>query len=84
MRLLPRSREGRIAFGAVAVVVAVNLVTVVVDAVLPSPDGPPSSSFATSPQGVAAWAELLDRSGSEVRGCASGRPTTRCPPRGRS
>jgi Domain of unknown function (DUF4350) len=67
VRLLPRSREGRFAFGAVAVVVAVNLVTVGVDAVLPSPEGPPSSSFATAPQGIAAWAELLERSGTEVR-----------------
>ena len=67
MRLLPRSREGRFAFGAVAVVVAVNLVTVAIDAFLPSPDGPPSSSFATAPRGMAAWAELLDRSGTEVR-----------------
>ena len=67
MKLLPESREGRLAFGAVAVVVAVNLVTVAVDAFLPSPEGPRSSSFATSPQGMAAWAELLDRSGTEVR-----------------
>ena len=67
MRLLPTSREGRFAFGAVAVVVAVNLVTVAVDAFLPSPEGPRSSSFATSPQGMAAWAELLERSGVEVR-----------------
>jgi len=67
VRLLPRSREGRFAFGAVAVVVAINLVTVAIDAFLPSPDGPPSSSFATAPRGLAAWAELLDRSGTEVR-----------------
>jgi hypothetical protein len=67
VRLLPRSREGRLAFGAVAVVVAVNLVTVAVDAFLPSPGGPASSSFATAPRGMAAWAELLDRSGAEVR-----------------
>ena len=51
MKLLPRSREGRFAFGAVAVVVAVNLVTVAIDAFLPSPEGPPSSSFATAPRG---------------------------------
>jgi Domain of unknown function (DUF4350) len=53
--------------GALAVVVAVNLLTVVVDAFLPSPEGPPSSSFATAPQGAAAWAELVRRSGDEVR-----------------
>jgi hypothetical protein len=67
VRLVPRSREGRLAFGAMAVVVAVNLVTVAVDAFLPSPEGPRSSSFATAPQGMAAWAELLERSGAEVR-----------------
>lgn len=67
MRLLPRTSEGRLAFGAVAVVVAVNAVTLGVDAFLPSPKGPPSSSFATSPEGMAAWAELVRRSGREVR-----------------
>ena len=66
-RLLPKSREGRLVLGALAVVVAVNLVTVVVDAFLPSPEGPRSSSFATSPEGAAAWAELVRRSGGEVR-----------------
>jgi Domain of unknown function (DUF4350) len=67
LKLLPRSREARIAIAIAAVVVGVNLVTVVVDAVIPSPEGPPSSSFATSPEGAAAWAELVRRSGGEVR-----------------
>lgn len=68
MRLLPESREARLALGAVAVVVAVNAVTLAVDAFIPSPEGPRSSSFATSPQGLAAWAELIGRrSGREVR-----------------
>jgi hypothetical protein len=67
VRLLPKSREGLIALAIVAVVVGVNLVTVVVDSVIPSPDGPRSSSFATSRQGVAAWADLIRRSGVEVR-----------------
>jgi hypothetical protein len=67
VRLLPRTREGRLAFGAVAVVVGVNAITLGVDAFLPSPEGPPSSSFATSPEGMAAWAELVRRSGGEVR-----------------
>jgi hypothetical protein len=61
------SREVRIAIAIIAVVVGVNLVTVVVDAVIPSPSGPASSSFATSPEGAAAWAELIRRSGGEVR-----------------
>jgi hypothetical protein len=61
------SREVRIAVAIVAVIVGVNLVTVLVDSVIPSPDGPRSSSFATSRQGVAAWADLIRRSGVEVR-----------------
>ena len=64
---LPKSREARLALGAVAVVVGVNAITLGVDAFLPSPDGPPSSSFATSPRGMAAWAELARREGREVR-----------------
>jgi hypothetical protein len=67
MRLLPRSNEARIALGIVAVLVGLNIVAVLVDAVAPSPEGPRSSSFATSPQGLAAWAELARRSGREVR-----------------
>ena len=67
MRLLPKSRDARSAIVIVAVVVGVNLVTVVVDSVIPSPDGPRSSSFATSPEGAAAWADLIRRSGGEVR-----------------
>ncbi len=67
MTLLPKSREARIGLAIAAVVVGVNLVTVVVDSVIPSPGGPPSSSFATSPEGVAAWAGLVRRSGGEVR-----------------
>jgi hypothetical protein len=66
VRLLPKSREARIALAIVTVIVGVNLVTVIVDSVIPSPDGPRSSSFATSRQGVAAWADLARRSGIEV------------------
>jgi hypothetical protein len=67
VRLVPRSREGRLAAGAVGVIVGVFVITAAVDALLPSPEGPRSSSFATSPQGMAAWADLLERSGIEVR-----------------
>jgi Domain of unknown function (DUF4350) len=66
MSVLPRSSEARIALGIVAVLVGLNLVAVLVDALAPSPEGPRSSSFATSPQGLAAWAELARRSGHEV------------------
>jgi len=67
MKLLPRSNEARIVLGIVAVLVGLNLVAILVDAITPSPEGPPSSSFATAPRGVAAWAELARRSGREVR-----------------
>jgi hypothetical protein len=67
MRWLPRTLEGRLALGVVVVVVGFNLVALVVDALVPSPDGPRSSSFATAPEGVAAWADLARASGREVR-----------------
>ena len=66
-KLLPQSTEARFVLGIVVVVVAVNVLTVVIDAAIPSPEGPRSSSFATAPEGAAAWAELVRRSGREVR-----------------
>ena len=44
---------------------AVNLLAYAVDALVPSPEGPRSSAFATAPEGVAAWADLARRSGRE-------------------
>jgi hypothetical protein len=67
MRLLPRSSQARAVLGIVAVIVLLNVVAVGVDALVPSPQGPRSSSFATSPEGLAGWAELARRSGREVR-----------------
>jgi hypothetical protein len=67
MRLWPRSSEGRIVAGIVALIVALNAITIGIDALVPSPEGPRSSSFATAPEGLAAWAELARRSGREVR-----------------
>ena len=67
MKWIPASREGRLALGAVALVVGFNLLALIIDAVVPSPEGPRSSSFATAPEGVAAWADLARRSGREVR-----------------
>jgi uncharacterized protein DUF4350 len=66
-QLLPKSTEARFVVGIVAVIVGLNLIAIVVDALVPSPRGPRSSSFATAPEGVAAWAELARRSGVEVR-----------------
>jgi hypothetical protein len=51
-----------------AVVVAINVLAALVDAFAPSPSGPASSSFATKPEGLAAWAELARRNHIGVRG----------------
>jgi hypothetical protein len=66
-RLLPESFQARFLLGLFAVILGLNLIAIGVDALVPSPEGPRSSSFATSPQGAAAWAELARRSGHEVR-----------------
>jgi hypothetical protein len=47
--------------------VAVLLVVVFLGRAPERPSGPPSSSYATTPGGVAAWAELLERAGHDVR-----------------
>ena len=57
--------------GVVGVVVGFNVVALLVDALIPSPEGPRSSSFATAPHGVAAWADLERESGVEVRALRS-------------
>jgi uncharacterized protein DUF4350 len=46
--------------------VAMNVIAIGVDALVPSPEGPRSSSFATSSPGLAAWKELAERSDREV------------------
>jgi hypothetical protein len=66
-RLLPKSTEARLVLGIVAVIVGLNLLAILADALVPSPGGPRSSSFATAPEGVAAWAQLARRSGVDVR-----------------
>jgi len=62
-----RSRWTRAAAVVLAVFVSLNLVLVVVGELLPSPSGPPSSSLATAPRGLAALADLLEASGHPVR-----------------
>jgi len=64
---LPRSPVARAGLAVLALIAAINLVGAVIDAVAPSPSGPASSSFATAPQGVAAWAALAKRQGLQVR-----------------
>ena len=55
------SRGWKIALGVAAAVVLVNLALRELDRATRSPGGPASSSFATAPEGVAAYAELLER-----------------------
>jgi hypothetical protein len=62
VRLLPRTTQARAVLAVVAILVGLNAPALVVDALFPSPEGPASSSFATAPEGVAAWAELARRS----------------------
>jgi hypothetical protein len=61
------SRRWRIALGVVALLVAVNLALRFLGTLTgATPGGPRSSSYATSPQGTAAYAELLGRAGHPV------------------
>ena len=64
---LPDNRAARAALAVLAVLVAVNVLAALVDALAPSPSGPPSSSYATKSRGLAAWAELARREGVQVR-----------------
>jgi hypothetical protein len=48
------------------VVIAVNLLTLVLGSFFGDPGGPRSSSFATAPEGVAAFASLLQATGKDV------------------
>ena len=48
-------------------IVAVNLVVVVLARLTEDPGGPTSSSYATAPEGVAAYASLLQRNGHPIR-----------------
>ena len=63
---LPRSPRGRLAAGLAAVVVLFGVAVVVLDRLTPAPQGPDSSSFATSPEGLAAYADLLRHAGHPV------------------
>jgi hypothetical protein len=55
---------GRLLAGLVVLFVAAS---VVIDRLAPTPSGPQGSSYATAPEGAAAYAELLHRAGHPVR-----------------
>lgn len=52
--------------GLVALLIGLNIASRAVEIVFPEPDGPPSSAYATSEDGFAAYAELLRRAGHDV------------------
>jgi len=64
---LPRSLAGRAGLAVLTLLIALNLLGAVVDALTPSPSGPASSSFGTKAEGLAAWAALAEREGLRVR-----------------
>ncbi len=66
-RRLPENPAVRAALVIVGALLLVELIATGVEAISPSPSGPPSSAFATKPRGLAAWAELARRSGRRVR-----------------
>jgi len=77
---LPQDPGARVVAVIVGLVLAVNAAGYVIDALLPSPSGPRSSSFATAPEGLAAWADLLRGEGRDVRALRSP-PSDRSLPR---
>ena len=64
---LPENQGLRVLLAVGAVLLAVNLLAFLLDAIFPSPSGPRSSSYATAAEGTAGWADLLRREGRDVR-----------------
>ena len=61
------SRPARAVLTLAAAVLALNLLLYGLRELTPEPSGPPSSAYSTTPEGAAAWAELLERRGHRVR-----------------
>ena len=64
---LPRDPRVRVGLAFAGALVALAVLFSVIDRLSPTPEGPRSSSYATSPGGVAAYAEVLRRYGHPVR-----------------
>jgi hypothetical protein len=66
----PAARRGRLTRSPVRLLVGLVVlfvaVSVVIDRIAPTPSGPEGSSYATAPEGAAAYAELLHRAGHPV------------------
>ena len=56
----------RVVIALVAILVGLNVAFRAVQLAYPSPSGPPASAYATSEDGLAAFAELLRRDGHAV------------------
>ncbi len=63
---LPARAAPRALVVIAVVLVALNALAFAIDALVPNPSGPRSSSFATAPEGLAAWADLARREGRRV------------------
>jgi len=69
------------AAAALVVIGAFFVLGLIADAFAPAPEGPAGSSYATSPAGAAAWAELLSRSGHPVVALRQPLESASLPPR---
>ncbi len=76
---LPADPRARAALAVLGALVAFWIVLVAIARLAPAPHGPQSSSYATSPQGLAAYAAVLERAGHPVRRLR--RPVAERPPR---
>ena len=63
---LPDSPGARLGIWTAGAVVALLVLFAVIDRLTPTPEGPRSSSYATSAGGAAAYAELLEAAGHRV------------------
>ncbi|MEA2223095.1 MAG: hypothetical protein QOH83_1471, partial [Solirubrobacteraceae bacterium] len=79
-RVLPRRSAARFVLGLVALFVVLNVVALVVSTVRPEPSGRSGSAYATQPRGVAAYAELLRRTGHAVTYLRTGLDAARLDP----
>jgi hypothetical protein len=64
--MLPRTPGARLLAGFVALLVVLNVVSLVVSSLSPEPSGKDGSAYATQPRGAAAYAELLRRAGHRI------------------
>jgi len=64
--MLPRNPGARLLVGVIALLVVLNVVSLVVSSISSEPSGKDGSAYATQPRGAAAYAELLRRAGHPI------------------